>query len=333
MREEHLQYLACPTCVGDSDILLFEVQKRSGVSIETGTLKCSKCGETYHIVRHVPRFVSSENELLNFGFEWTKHPRIQYDSYNGTNLSEDRFFSETEWPRKLDGDIILEAGCGAGRFTEQAASTGAMVVSMDYSYAVDANYASNGMKGNVLIVQGDIYRMPFKEGCFDRVFCFGVLQHTPSPEEAFLILPRYLKPGGHLAVDVYRKWAGIKRLFDTKYWVRPVTKNLPPEKLYAWVSRYIEWMWPLARLSNRIPYFGIRLNWKLLIADYRGIYPLPDEMLKEWAILDTFDMLSPAYDYPQAIQTVQRWFGDAQLVDIDICTEGGLIIGRATTPS
>ena len=33
----------------------------------------------------------------------------------------------------------------------------------------------------------------------------------------------------------------------------------------------------------------------LLIADYRGILDLSEEQLKEWAILDTFDVLSPMY--------------------------------------
>jgi len=37
------------------------------------------------------------------------------------------------------------------------------------------------------------------------------------------------------------------------------------------------------------------LNWMLLIADYRGILDLSEEQLKEWAILDTFDVLSPMY--------------------------------------
>lgn len=84
------------------------------------------------------------------------------------------------------------------------ASTGAMVVSMDYNYTVDANFKSNGKKENVLIVQGDIYSMPFKTNFFDKLFCIGVLQHTPNVEKSFLSLPNYLKPGGSLVVDVYR---------------------------------------------------------------------------------------------------------------------------------
>src|SRR6185437_11529200 len=123
----------------------------------------------------VPRFVPRENYASGFGLEWTKHARTQYDSYSGIRASELRFFGQTGWPRDLTGELILEVGSGSGRFTEQAVSTGATVVSLDYSYAVEANFASNGARSNLLIVQADIFAMPFRPNTFDRVFCFGVL--------------------------------------------------------------------------------------------------------------------------------------------------------------
>ena len=98
--------------------------------------------------------------------------------------SEQRFFGETGWPRDMAGELILEVGSGSGRFNEQAARTGATVVSLDYSYAVDANNASNGARNNVLIVQADVFAMPFRPRSFDRVFCFGMLQHTPRVPRA-----------------------------------------------------------------------------------------------------------------------------------------------------
>ena len=34
---------------------------------------------------------------------------------------------------------------------------------------------------------------------------------------------------------------------------------------------------------------------------------LSKEELREWVVLDTFDMFSPAYDNPQKISTVKKW--------------------------
>jgi len=108
-------------------------------------------------------------------------------SYSGIPASEQRFFSQTGWPRDMRGELILEVGSGSGRFTEQAAKTGATVVSLDYSYAVDANHASNGARDNVLIVQADVFAMPFRPQTFDRLFCFSACcsirqaHREPSP--------------------------------------------------------------------------------------------------------------------------------------------------------
>lgn len=330
MREGHLKYLICPACQGR--LMIAEAHELHDGEIKEGVLQCGSCGKTYDIIRHIPRFVPMSNYADGFGLEWTKHARTQYDAYSGRNISRARFFKQTRWPVRLDGECILEVGGGAGRFTEPAAATGAMVVSMDLSYAVDANYASNGGKDNVLIVQADIYAMPFREASFDKLFCFGVLQHTPTPEQAFQQLPRYLKSGGRLAIDVYRRWHLLKQMTVTKYWVRPLTKHLPPELLYRYSKRYVEWMWPVARLLRKIPFIGRPLILRLLVADYQSSYDLSDEILKEWAILDTFDMLSPAYDYPQARETVDAWFGRSGLSDVELQNDAALVVGRGTKP-
>jgi hypothetical protein len=62
------------------------------------------------------------------------------------------------------------------------------------------------------------------------------------------------------------------------------------------------------------------------------MYKLSEEMLKEWAILDTFDMLSPAYDSPQFIETVQKWFKNANLCDVDVHYGYTGIGGRGKKP-
>lgn len=325
MKTEHLQFLACPYCGGNLEIS--SIYRREGEIIKSGNLCCVVCKKTYEIVNYIPRFVPSRNYADSFGLEWLKHARTQYDSYSGVSDSEDRFFNETQWPRDLRGQYILEVGSGSGRFTEQAASTGAFVVSMDYSCAVEANYASNGSKPNVMIVQGDIYSMPFKKSLFDKLFCFGVLQHTPDVRKSFMSLPPFLKPGGELVVDVYKK--PLVPFLSTKHYVRPITRRMNPDKLYKLIRSYVDFMWPLCNAIRKIPKIGSTLNWLLLVADYsRWHSDLKGNMLKEWAYLNTFDLLSPKYEQPQRIKTVQRWFKDASLIDIEVAYGYNGIEGR-----
>jgi uncharacterized protein YbaR (Trm112 family)/ubiquinone/menaquinone biosynthesis C-methylase UbiE len=326
MKKRFLDILACPKCEGTLSIEnITEVQNDQ---IVTGELFCSTCNKSYPIIRNIPRFVPIENYASNFGIEWMAHSQTQYDSYCGIDISKKRFFEETKWSKNLEQELILEVGSGSGRFTEQAASTGALVISMDYSYAVEANYQSNGNKNNVFIVQGDIFSIPFKKKIFDKLFCIGVLQHTPNPHKAFLGLPPYLKPKGKLVVDIYKK--GIEKFIFGKYWVRPFTKKTKnPERLYKRIKKYINFMWPISKVIRKIPIIGPSINWRLLVADYSAL-DLDDEMLKEWAYLDSYDMLSPRYDYPKTLKTFKKWFKEANLKEIDVHYGYNGIEGRGT---
>jgi SAM-dependent methyltransferase len=283
-------------------------------------------------VNHIPRFVPGSNYSDSFGFEWLRHARTQYDSTTHTKISEDRFFHETLWDRDLGGELLLEAGSGSGRFTEIAASTGAMVISLDNSAAVEANHASNGHRPNVLILQADLFHLPLRESSFDKVLCIGVLQHTPDVGATFCTLTRYVKPGGRLCIDVYRKRRGFLYLLQTRYLIRPLVAGMPPRRLYALCRSYIDGMWWIASLIHRIPRIGSRINWILLIPDYRDILPLSEEQLKEWAILDAFDILSPVYDSPQYIETVREWFARAGFIDVEVKYGYNGIEGKGKRP-
>ena len=63
----------------------------------------------------------------------------------------------------------------------------------------------------------------------------------------------------------------------------------------------------LQRLGDAIP-----------VLSYKGIHPLSHQQIKEWALLDTFDMLATKYDYPQTIDSVKRWFTGANLMDVEV---------------
>ncbi|HEY1303116.1 MAG TPA: methyltransferase domain-containing protein [Vicinamibacterales bacterium] len=328
MRESDLIYLVCPICAGD--LVIDSADDREGQVLMNARLECAVCRAAYPVVRGVPRFVPNENYASSFGLEWTMHARTQYDSYTGLSLSEKRFFEETRWPRHLPGQIVLEVGSGSGRFTEQAASTGAFIVSMDYSAAVEANFESNGAKPNVLVVQGDVYHMPFPRSSFDKLFCFGMLQHTPDVHRAFMALSPMLKPGGELVVDVYRKNL-IGSFLQTKNYVRPLTRNMSPERLYRLTTKWVDAMWPLSRAFGKIPRIGHSINWRLLVADY-SFAGVTGDLLKEWAYLDTFDMLSPRYDSPQALSTMRKWFGGAGLTDVEVTKGYNGIEARGKKP-
>jgi 2-polyprenyl-3-methyl-5-hydroxy-6-metoxy-1,4-benzoquinol methylase len=327
MKHSLLSWLSCPQCNGA--ISLSEAIY-SDDEIESGFLDCSNCQTRYPIIRSVPRFVPQDNYASSFGFQWNRFRQTQLDSYSGQTISRDRFLRSTDWqPELLAGKTILDVGCGAGRFVEIALSFGAQVFAIDYSQAVEACVANFPNHPNLHVLQADIFALPFKGECFDYIYCLGVLQHTPDPHNAFMGLPSHLKPGGYIAVDVYQ--AGLRNLFHSKYWFRPLTTRIPRSELFQVIERSMPFLLPISRGVGRIPAIGNVLRRFIPVANYEGIHSLNEEQLYEWAVLDTFDMLSPSYDNPQTPQILHSWLTKAGLEDIQVGKFAHLV-GRGRKP-
>ncbi len=321
MKIDLIDILRCP--LTQNALQLKDVQEVDG-EIDSGLLTTADGRREYPIINGIPRFVGPKNYAETFGFQWNKFRRTQLDSYTGVPVSKNRFYDSTQWsPEEMKGKRILEIGCGAGRFTEIALSTGAWVVSVDYSSAVDACWKNHHRNHNMNVIQGDVYHLPFKPESFDYVFCLGVLQHTPDVHKAFMELPKQLKKGGRLSVDLYRK--RLRSLFFAKYWLRPFTKRMDEKKLLPLVEKWAPRLLPASVLIGRAPKLGRKLRHIIPVANYDGIFPLTKEQLKEWAILDTFDMLSPAHDHPQSAKTLHTWLSDAGLEEIRVFQPAHLV--------
>ena len=327
-----LEKLACPQCSGN--IELENIYSEENGKIKKGNFVCRSCSSRYPVNDFIPRFVPLDNYARSFGFQWNRHARTQLDKFSGIPMSRNRFFQVSRLPEHLDGKTIMEAGCGAGRFTQIAIETGAEVFSFDYSNAVDANRANNGQPDNLHLFQADIFNIPFRRESFDHVFCFGVLQHTPDPKRAFMSLIPCLKRGGIIAIDIYD--LTLRAFFNPKYWLRPLTRKMPPEKLYRIVLKVTPKLFPLKMwITETIP-LGKYFAFFIPVAYHKGFLPEIDRLsykdLLEWSILDTFDKFAPRYDKPQRISTIRKWFNEAGLKDVSVSYGPNGIIGRGIKP-
>jgi SAM-dependent methyltransferase len=323
-----LSLLRCPA-TGEQLDLRGAPDDTSG-AVASGELATADGKHVYPIVDGIPRFVPRSNYAGSFGLQWNRFRSTQLDSHSGLRISHDRFYGYTGWKaQELAGRRVLDVGCGAGRFTEIALEAGANVVAIDYSTAVDACRANHRDNPNLEVVQADIYALPFEPASFDFVYCLGVLQHTPDVHGAFAALPVQLRTGGRLAVDLYpRLW---RNLLWSKYWLRPLTKRMNAQTLFRAVERAVPVMLPVSRAIASIPALGPKLRYAVPVANYEGTYPLSESQLREWAILDTFDMLAPAHDHPQTASTLRGWLNEAGLCDVSV-ERMGFLVGRGTKP-
>jgi SAM-dependent methyltransferase len=321
MHIEVLDILRCPQT--RQRLVLQEAEHCSG-RIRAGWLVSESGGHRYPIRNFVPRFVPKSNYADTFGMQWNEFRRTQLDSYSGQSISANRFWAATGWrPCDMAGQWVLDAGCGAGRFAEVALQAGANVVALDYSSAVDACYANLKHYANLHVVQGDIYALPVAQHFFSYVYSLGVLQHTPDVARAFAALPVMLAGGGRLCVDFYEKsWHS---LILPKYWLRPVTRRISQARLFAILEWVVPRLLPLSCALSGVPIVGRALRRFVPVANYSGILPLDARQQLEWALLDTFDWLSPRFDSPQTPDTLRRWLNDAGLREIDVLRAGHLV--------
>jgi SAM-dependent methyltransferase len=262
--------------------------------------------------------------------QWNRFRQSQLDSHSGHPVSAERFWSATGWrAADLAGKWVLDAGCGAGRFAEVALGAGANVLALDYSSAVDACYANLKHHAGLHVVQADIYALPLAAGFFPYVYSLGVLQHTPDVARAFAALPPFLAEDGRICVDLYeRSW---RSALQPKYWLRPFTKRMPPQKLFGALESLVPRLLPVSRVAGRVPVVGPALKRLVPVADPPAAHALDDKARAEWALLDTFDWLAPQHDHPQSAPTLARWLADAGLSQIEVLRAGHLV-GRGRRP-
>lgn len=213
MKLRLLDYLVCPACGATLRWRRSDVSEddSSGPAcageVEAGTLDCTGCGREFPIVRGIPRLLleglsaDKERTANAFGWEWQTFSQL----HDSSETYEEQFL---DWiapipPDFFRGKVVLDAGCGMGRFSAVAARFGAReVIAVDLSEAVESARRATRDLPNVHVVQADIYRLPFTRP-FDFVFSIGVLHHLPDPEGGFRALVGHLKDGGSIFGWVY----------------------------------------------------------------------------------------------------------------------------------
>ncbi len=236
MRKKLLKYIVCPSCQAD---LGLHTEKEEDDRIISGSLVCSQCGKHFPIINSIPRLLidlayeETADTSDAFGWEWQ-----EFQTLHGFEDYKNQFF---DWilpiqPEFFAGKVVLDAGCGMGRFAIVSSTLGAKeVLAIDVSSSVEAAAKNARDFPNVHVIQADIYNLPLRREKYaqiDFAYSIGVLHHLPYPEEGFQAVVRTIKPGGTIFGWVYGR--------ENNGWlvnfVNPIrkklTSRLPRKTLY-----------------------------------------------------------------------------------------------------
>jgi SAM-dependent methyltransferase/uncharacterized protein YbaR (Trm112 family) len=242
----------------------------------------------------------------SFAFEWN-------------NIYEENDFEKSNFLHFLGGyktekdfkdKVTLDVGCGSGRFTKWPALFGAkLAIGVDLSDAVDLAFKMTKDIENVLIVQWDIYHLPF-EAVIDLTYSIGVLHHLPNPEGGFAaIVDRVVKQWWEMLIWVYARKNNFRALYLYEP-VRTITNKMNkkllltlchiPAAIVSWVnlvSLGVEKLW-FAEFAKKIPFH------------YYNNFPYN----MKWN--DAFDVLATPKSNYYFKEDIEGWFNRAKLKNI-----------------
>ncbi len=294
--------------------------------IQSGTLSCEKCQREYPIMGGVPRLAlkAEDHRVIqtreSFAWEWSRYPG---------SLPEDReiFLEETQIPAAdFNGKLVLDAGCGMGRYAAVALALGAEVVALDLSESLERLAALAPQYPKLHVVQGDLLRPPFAKSSFDIVYSQGVLHHTADTHAAFREVQALVKPGGYLSAWVYGK-AGHYADFATN----PLRENR------GWVARHRRLAWAIVAarhfssdilrlITTRLPLAATyAFCWLLAVL---GALPLTKFLTFsihrdfKVRVIENFDWLSPAFQYHHTKEELVSWFEEAEFSILSVLPHG-----------
>jgi 2-polyprenyl-3-methyl-5-hydroxy-6-metoxy-1,4-benzoquinol methylase len=158
----------------------------------------------------------------SFGDEWTKFHG--FDDQDISDISQ-TYFDIVDETVINKNSVILDAGCGSGRFSKYLANKVAFVEAVDPSSAVLAADKVLENITNVRVTQASIGNLPFEDNSFDFVMSIGVLHHIPNTLQAMKDCVQKLKPNGHFFVYLYYALDNRGPLFKAVYALATVVRK------------------------------------------------------------------------------------------------------------
>ena len=144
------------------------------------------------------------------------------------------------YARLAGGSLILEPGCGSGKFSLALAGQGHQVVTLDYVAAVlqsvirtEATLANEWPANLMGYCQGSLEQLPFADNTFDLVVNEGVVEHWLADEARLAVIQemvRVARPHGTVAILVPNGMHPAMPVWEARL---PAFQTAPPMTHYS----------------------------------------------------------------------------------------------------
>lgn len=269
------------------------------------------------------------NTAKSFSDKWHENPNAFFSETlrEGSDtqrwiLQRNGYASARDWAERLaDCARVLDAGCGNGRVTallRQLAPAQTEVVGIDL---VAADVARQNFEGapNMRFERRDLVQGVSGIGEFDYIYCQEVLHHTANPEQAFHNLCGILRPGGEIAIYVYKQKAPAREYVDD--YVRSRIASMPYSEAMEQCRQITEFGRALSEaglkvMVPKVDLLGVEAGeydvQRLIYHCFAKCYWNPDVSHEE-NVLVNYDWYHPQIATRHTLSEVEGWFKAAGL--------------------
>ena len=199
-----ITFLRCPRCAA------------SPLEKDAAGAACPSCSARFPLVDGILDTMGDGHDEVITPFQRVMQTALVVAVYErvwrplGYFLASSRSFSReietiVRYSRSREDARILDLACGPGVFTRPIArESGGLVVGFDLSRPMlrhARRLIDREGPGNVFLVRGTVFRLPFADESFSYVNCCGALHLFDRPDDALDEIARVLVPDGQLCVQ------------------------------------------------------------------------------------------------------------------------------------
>jgi len=182
----------------------------------------------------IASFVSESDQNIDidtvdsFGEEWTK-----FSSFSEVEIKNagDQYFDIVTEEICNSSSVVLDMGCGTGRWSKYLANRVKFIEAIDPSKAVlSASHLTKDLN-NVRVTQAGVDSIPFADESFDFAMGVGVYHHIPDTQKAVSDTVKKIKKGGYLLIYLYysldNRGGLYKFIFKMSTIIRKIVSSMP----------------------------------------------------------------------------------------------------------
>ena len=251
--------------------------------------------------------------VSGFGQEW--------GAFDQSEVSEDElhqffsdYFSLVDWSRISNQSLVMDVGCGSGRWAKFIApivGTLHLVDPSDLALTVAREKLKN--RDNCLFHNLSTEFLPGDDGTYDFIYSLGVLHHIPDTQAAIFDCVKKLKPGAPFLVYLYYRFDNRVLWFRGLWMISDCVRRFIARTPFFIKRRVTDLLailvyWPLARFSKILDVLG------------RDVSPVPLSFYRHSSLYtmrtDALDRFGTRLEHRFTRTEIQQMLEKAGLINI-----------------